>query len=348
MDIYSYINSRDIAEYCKKLNHQFNSIETAYLIHDNKSLSIEEKHTLYNEIMKTMPDTELPENKCHNFRTRSFFDNLRDYINAEQMIMEELKKHNNDTVYIWNLRFMPDYEKYDSPVIYSSFDNARDALVQEIHEFENDIFISTMHKKWLDSEMQIEATMNREGKFTDICFYGFDNTHKLSRFEDILYLFENMWIHVPTPFKKGDILCEVIDDSHYNSFSPHNVFVFDNICYWNCDDNGLNKWKETADSMDMTAYGYWIRNDGTVYWECMHAYHNLEYYHGELKDDSRILKTISEHMKGNIPPDLMLYAYEKIRNESIIRVAREAEAYLYGKDMLELAGVLDDKNKSEN
>ena len=43
MDIYSYLNSKDIAAYCRKINHQFNAIGTAFIINACRHISLEEK-----------------------------------------------------------------------------------------------------------------------------------------------------------------------------------------------------------------------------------------------------------------------------------------------------------------
>ena len=43
MDIYNLINSKAIAEHCRKIKHQFNKEELAVLIYRNKYMSVDEK-----------------------------------------------------------------------------------------------------------------------------------------------------------------------------------------------------------------------------------------------------------------------------------------------------------------
>ncbi len=43
----------------------------------------------------------------------------------------------------------------------------------------------------------------------------------------------------------------------------------------------------------MTAHGYFQWDDGSVYWECMHHYLDLEYYREEPQGIRRILKAFS-------------------------------------------------------
>ena len=44
MDIYSYLNSPDVAEHCRKLNHPFIALESAFIINDCLHISVQEKH----------------------------------------------------------------------------------------------------------------------------------------------------------------------------------------------------------------------------------------------------------------------------------------------------------------
>ena len=54
MDIYTYLNSPDVAEHCRKLNYQFTAHEAAFIISDCRRITVEEKHRLYREIMAAM------------------------------------------------------------------------------------------------------------------------------------------------------------------------------------------------------------------------------------------------------------------------------------------------------
>ena len=60
MDIYSFVNSRDIREHLRKIGYSFNSLETAWLIYACKRLSYEEKKEYWRELIDTMPDCEVP------------------------------------------------------------------------------------------------------------------------------------------------------------------------------------------------------------------------------------------------------------------------------------------------
>ena len=59
MDIYSFINSRDVAEHCRSINHQFSATEAALIVYRSEKHNLREKHDAYREIIASMPDTEV-------------------------------------------------------------------------------------------------------------------------------------------------------------------------------------------------------------------------------------------------------------------------------------------------
>jgi len=72
--------------------------------------------------------------------------------------------------------------------------------------------------------------------------------------------------------------------------------------------------KGNHDSSDMQGLGYYISEYGLVL-DNNHDYDSWEYFEGELKGESRILKAISSFMKGEISLDLLLETYKYIYPE---------------------------------
>ena len=60
MDIYSYLNSKTVADYCRSLGYNFNAYEAAFIINDCKHISFEKKIGLMKEIMHTIKKDTLP------------------------------------------------------------------------------------------------------------------------------------------------------------------------------------------------------------------------------------------------------------------------------------------------
>ena len=81
--------------------------------------------------------------------------------------------------------------------------------------------------------------------------------------------------------------------------------------------------RKNADESDMTAQGYFQWDDGSVYWECMHHYLDLEYYREEAQGIRRILKVFSSFEKREIGSDLFALAYHVILEEEKSKKDRE-------------------------
>ena len=58
MNIYSFIPSKDIEEYCRKINHQFTSLETAVIVYWSDA-PIDDRHQAWKWIIDTQEDTSL-------------------------------------------------------------------------------------------------------------------------------------------------------------------------------------------------------------------------------------------------------------------------------------------------
>ena len=79
MNIFHFINSRDIREYLKKQSYAFTSLEAAWLIYQCRSATIKEKHAAWQEIVEMMPDCEIAE-RPHTTPHNSLHQFLKEYI----------------------------------------------------------------------------------------------------------------------------------------------------------------------------------------------------------------------------------------------------------------------------
>lgn len=59
LDEYDLINSLSIGNYCRKIKHKFNTEELAVLVYRNKRMSIDEKISIYKNLIKNYPDMEV-------------------------------------------------------------------------------------------------------------------------------------------------------------------------------------------------------------------------------------------------------------------------------------------------
>ncbi len=334
MDIYSYFNSKTVGEYCRSIGYGFNTYETAFIINDCRSISIDKKVELFSEVMRTMPDykDERIKRDCGN---ESLFYVLKnsiihdDYIHA----LSFFKKEGNGLVYHFGYYSNDCESSFDDKALYSSYDKALSALKDDINDREDEKvygFYITARKP--DSDKYIQAFLTDELEINRI----------RHNFSDQSMLFECKWVYIPTPFKNGDIL---IPTAEYRGYGP---MVLNGICYADKDEKWLENARAEYDSSDMTAYGYWLGKDGYLYDECVHDYHNLEYFTGEFCTctphtcrftDYRLLKAVSASMKGEIPTPMLLVASDSIRREKEYR--QSFPGWDYTEEAYKKAGIED-------
>ncbi|MBQ3923277.1 MAG: hypothetical protein II707_08275, partial [Spirochaetales bacterium] len=59
--------------------------------------------------------------------------------------------------------------------------------------------------------------------------------------------------------------------------------------------------------------------DGTLYYEVMWNYLDLEFYHGDLSGVKRVLTAMSNYMKDEIGEDILVKAYHYILTEEYLK-----------------------------
>ena len=140
---------------------------------------------------------------------------------------------------------------------------------------------------------------------------------------------------MPTPFKVGDIVCSKKTPFGYRIYNGDQPFVLTYMANWDYEtsiklgdkhdtigqDRLLKNHKETGDSSDMTAHGYFLATDyndrytGEFYSECMHDYTDLEYYTGDFIGGERVLLPISYFLKDEIREDTFFKCCEIIKKQ---------------------------------
>ena len=332
MDIYSYLNSKSVEEHCRSLEYKFNAYESAFIINDCRRISLEEKHRLIKEIMRTMPDEHLGQFE-RNDLSGSLFENAAALINAERRMLDRLRE-GQGLVLSYNYYSERFEGSIESRQLYSTIDKALESVRQESQDRDDGEHLHfEIIARQPDSEYTITADLTENFEVCQLC-YPDDTLLSL--------LYELVWVYIPVPFKNGDIL---IPAAEYYGCGP---MVLNGLCYEGKDDKWLENAKAKYDSSDMTAYGYWLDKDGYLYDECVHDYHNLEYYTGELctrtphthiYTDYRLLKAVSALMKGEITPDMLLAASDSIRRERDFR--RSFPGWDYTDEAYKKAGIED-------
>lgn len=321
MNEYRLINSKAIREHCEKIKHKFNTEELAVLIYRNKEINIEEKIKLYQELIEKYPDMEVIERiNCKHY------DSVKDMIRREiariQELTHKLVKEEENVIYTYNSywssnnRIIEGKNEYGN--IYKTFKEVEQTIEEELkenekyEENEDEVISYRITKQNISNTKKYrigaEYIINQEGKIEMINIYDF---------EDEWLDISNICLNIPTPFKKGDLLLgnskTPFSEGYvltYNKFP----FVLEHLCTWNEKFQELLD-KGNHDSSDMQGLGDLISDEDRVYCDNVFDYDSWEYFDGKLEGMSRILRGISNLIKGEINVELLLSAYDSMKAE---------------------------------
>lgn len=290
MDIYEFIESKDIREHCRKIQYKFNSLESAFLIWQSDK-TIQQKHAAYREIIETMPNEKLNERICTG-EFEHLHEFLNKYVECENHLLRVFGEQ-EEAVYMSKVFYHGEWENEKD--VYAAQDVCLD---ESIKRWEGDGIYFSVSKRWIrreDKEQEKEVTVYYN-KYKEP--YKIGETGVLDESQQELYtLFEWMWIEVPTPFKKGDIVY-VPNGCKYGCPPTKYPYVLTSLCTW-VDEKTIEKRKQSGDITDMTAYGYFLDEESCqVYEECMHDYLRLEYYTNKLVGKEKNLQLLSLFLKA--------------------------------------------------
>ena len=320
MDILRFVNSKAIREHLKKINYKFNTLEAAYLIYFCRSLTFEERHKAWKELINTMPDmapAEYFDKHWWEPYGDSIHSCLKQHMENEREILDEFLKIKNGAFFVRMYdKYDKDYDIYVYPrfeYLMTNIDDTYDFINKFIKDDDEDVVHSyTICCQPNDSRKQFYVTFNRDG---DALTVEVAAEHQDKPSLDILL--ETMWFAFPTPFKRGDI---VIDNQRPESSQLWSgPFVFDETAAeWL-----TRRGKKGHDYTDMTANGWFQNEDGTIYGECMHDYMSLEYYPiKKIEGVQKVLLALSNRIKGEIDEELFANAYHSILLEEYVKRVR--------------------------
>lgn len=272
MDLYKYLNSRAIENYLRKTQYKLSSLECAWIVFHCTKITLAEKIDALKYIL-TMPDYCIEYNR--GLDSVSLHQTIQDYFVYVKDITEELTSSDDNSIYTYSVKykdrdaqFAAYFKDYGSCVSsYNSlFADSSDVIGYEIHKT---IFNTC------DDTVKAEYRNNR---LTSI--------HKCGNWDPLfrIFLADHLFIHLPTPFKPGDILFDTIDKR---------AVVFEKIPSHTASD--------CKTSQDMNADCYYISNDGKrIEKGVVMFYTDLEYYKGELTGQDIALTVVSDFIKTDL------------------------------------------------
>ncbi len=224
MDIYEFINSKDIRKYLKEINHKFKPLESAYIVWQSRRRTLKEKHEAYREIIKTMPNVKFYM-RYYDYLQIELSDFLTKYIEIENELMKTFDTDKTAVFsyaegYGYNLELYPCKEMCIAAIMHhEGFHNVEKfkliciPLINRIDEKAS--FIT----QYVNSKS--ECVFILEDSFLKGEKCKIFNTFKLFRF------------NVPLPFKSGDRVAELYSREHAFSFDPQYArFSEDNMSMW--------------------------------------------------------------------------------------------------------------------
>lgn len=198
MNIFKYINSKDIRKYLEKIDYKFTSLEAAWLIYQCKGMTLKEKQAAFNELIDTMPDCEI-EKRNNTVPQKSLHKFLKKYISLENRYIAEFYSAQN-SIYKLEYIFKDDCEWY-ADGLYSSFQDLK--AVAEATENVVKIRCEKLIPNQTHSRMI--ACFSKDFEIIDIHI----DYIPCNADYDIYYgVFGGLFFDFPTPFKKGDIVCD--------------------------------------------------------------------------------------------------------------------------------------------
>lgn len=290
MDILKYLNSNDIREHLEHINYQFTSLEAAWIIWQSNLLSIDEKHKAWEEIIRTMPDCEITIDDSTQYKEIKLHSFLRKYMNAEQYLIKLLFEESNDATYSYRTRetsdLTGDFCWSSDFAVYSNIE----FCFKEYHSKPHDNSLGIcIEKQWTNDSKILCTLFSADGKER----LRLEERGILTEDEKAtFYLFQNLKIPIPLPFKKGDVV--EVREPH------HKVFVFDYVS-------------------NSKAHGFFTRRNGIIYKDCVPHALNLTYCKERLNDANRNLHAISSFFKENIEIDLLINACNQVHLETQLK-----------------------------
>ena len=348
MDIYSFINSKAISEHCRKINHQFTPLEMAYLVYANDCFNIAQKHAAFNEIISEQPDMEVKERTWTPY-FESLHDFLKIYMGLQNKHLDMFYKKEPDVVYSFEIWYFGDDDYCKDERLFLSFDMCYNTLKMEIDELVSDYKESDMDtypiairvkKQWLNNDN------NEKAKYMSVSIDYENNPIDLwdihcvvsEKDNEILSAFEGLWVEIPTPFEKGDILT-----TRSKRKSKAKPFVLEWIPYW--EENGkykkiVERLRQSGDFSDMITTIYGQDDNGSTWNDDGPCYLDMEYYKEELEGTEKFLVALSNYIKGELPLELLIRSYDILKTERHAKEERDLISGFYG-SLIKKAGLLD-------
>ena len=317
MNIYDFINSRDIREHWKKISYKPTALEAAWLVWQSHNHTLVQKHNAWQEIINTMPDCSIEKRPMHE-EVRSLHTYLKNYMDFQE---ESLKRFHiiEPQVFYNGVAYYNRGESWD-PSTHLSVEaciNHYMTYYGACHNEHQYIGFTIDKFKIGEQEEYMKLSIDASFHVLDIKVRGKSD------------LFESLWFDFPIPFEKGDFVSRAANGYHWLYPFPQVSLVIHSLCK----DNPSSVLKRDGTFADMIAYGNGC--EGMIE---MHPYMDLEYVDSTSDEFNNELLPISLFLKGKIDIMEMAEAYRLLANKKRIFHA-ELSNIIINKELVRILGI---------
>lgn len=269
MNIYQYLNSKDVAEYLEKIGFTFTALEAARIIEICRHINLAEKHDAFRLLMEEMPDEEitLPAECGQEAKDTTLHTLLKEYISAEDELVQSFEK--DEKGYLYEFQFTGGFGeiKHTFNHNYLTYRELKKEMKSIPRHLEICEGIEEFYIEKTNTETKDSTSLALDEKGTPM------SVENLAIFCEpyTILRFESGNRAIPHPFKKGDLVCEYDEKER--------PFVFldadgENVVGYSLEKGTLKKEKEYVLPLE------------------------VEYYRGEIKEEQKALQAASDFIKG--------------------------------------------------
>lgn len=336
MDLFRFINSKDIRTHLEQLNYCFSAPEAAYLVFFSYKATLDEKISAWQEIRDTMPDCAM-DKRLNLPPIPSFHGFLAELIGALRKGVSDFL-YGENCVYSYSCHSAPSFCGDDGwreeSRLFSSFTACRKACEADDRHPDADLIRIRRRRIYHDSSPVCDGGDTYLFLNQQVQFMLPPSSDFLLSNDPILLQFFFMWFDIPTPFRCGDIVQPI---RPYGESGQTRVLYY--LPTWGSTellkrdfpptdpwlthaDKILLKARKQGDCSDMQAYGCGYDEDGQLRIGddgFATNYLDLEYAKEPLEGVDRLLYGLQEYLKGTIDAEILVNSSRLILLEETCR-----------------------------